>query len=50
MGYKLQTLAMTAGLIFAATLSAQGWSQASGGDFFTVQQASGAPTVSLGAQ
>lgn len=48
MGYKLQTLAMTAGLIFAATLSAQGWSQASGGDFFTVQQASGAPTVSLG--
>ena len=48
MGHKVQALAMAAGLTVIAALPTQGWSQASGGDYFTVQQARGAPTVSLG--
>jgi len=48
MGIKVQALVLTAGLAIVATLPIQGFSQVAGGDFFTVQQARGAPTVALG--
>ncbi|MCB1762203.1 MAG: efflux RND transporter periplasmic adaptor subunit [Gammaproteobacteria bacterium] len=48
MGIKVQALALAVGLAFATALPAQGRAQAGSGDYFTVQQARGAPTVSLG--
>ncbi|MCP3869666.1 MAG: efflux RND transporter periplasmic adaptor subunit [Gammaproteobacteria bacterium] len=48
MGIKFQTLSLATGLCLALTFPVQGLSQAGGNDYFTVQQAKGAPTVSLG--
>ena len=48
MGNKVQALALAAGVTFAAALPLEGFSQVGGGDYFTVQQSRGAPTVSLG--
>ncbi|MCB1857940.1 MAG: efflux RND transporter periplasmic adaptor subunit [Gammaproteobacteria bacterium] len=48
MGTKIQAVVVAAGLAIASSLFAQDWSQSGGADFFTVQQARGAPTVSLG--
>lgn len=48
MGSKVQAFALAAGIMVSATLPGVGVSQVGGGDYFTVQQARGAPTVSLG--
>lgn len=48
MGIKVHALVMAAGFAVAATLPIQSPAQVGGGDYFTVQQARGAPTVSLG--
>ncbi|HEB97480.1 MAG TPA: efflux RND transporter periplasmic adaptor subunit [Sedimenticola thiotaurini] len=48
MGIKVQTLVLATALTVAAALPIQGLSQVAAGDYFTVQQARGAPTVALG--
>ena len=48
MGIKVHALVMAAGFAVAATLPIQSPAQVGGSDYFTVQQARGAPTVSLG--
>jgi multidrug efflux pump subunit AcrA (membrane-fusion protein) len=48
MGYNVQALALAVSLAVVAASPGQAWSQAAGGDYFTVQQARGAPTVALG--
>ncbi len=48
MGTKVHALVLAAGLAVVASLPTQVFAQAAGGDYFTVQQARGAPTVSLG--
>lgn len=48
MGIKLHALVTAAGFAVAATLPIQSPAQVGGSDYFTVQQARGAPTVSLG--
>ena len=48
MGNKLQALILSTGLAVTAALPAPSLGQAGGGDYFTVQQSRGAPTVSLG--
>jgi multidrug efflux pump subunit AcrA (membrane-fusion protein) len=49
MGIKLQSLVLAAGIAVSGVAGAQGMPhQAVGADYFTVQQARGAPTVSLG--
>ena len=48
MGSKVQAFALAAGVVVGATMPGYGVSQVGGGDYFTVQQARGAPTVSLG--
>ncbi len=48
MGNKVQALALAAGLATITLLPVDGLSQVGGGEYFTVQQSRGAPTVSLG--
>ncbi|WP_445083946.1 efflux RND transporter periplasmic adaptor subunit [Candidatus Vondammii sp. HM_W22] len=48
MGINLHTLVTAASFVVAATLPIQSPAQVGGSDYFTVQQARGAPTVSLG--
>lgn len=48
MGIKIHALALAAGVAVATVMSVSAKAQAVGGDYFTVQQAHGAPTVSLG--
>jgi multidrug efflux pump subunit AcrA (membrane-fusion protein) len=48
MGNKVQALALAAALATITLLPIDGLSQVGGGEYFTVQQSRGAPTVSLG--
>ncbi|MES9899767.1 MAG: efflux RND transporter periplasmic adaptor subunit [Sedimenticola sp.] len=48
MGIKIHALALAAGVAVTTWLPATVTAQVGGGDYFTVQQAHGAPTVSLG--